>query len=44
MTLREAIRAEGGYPGVTAKTISFAEKKGYPVKTVPVILFRRGGW
>ena len=40
--LREAIRAEGGYPGVTAKTISFAEKKGYPVKTVPVIGFSAG--
>ncbi|MEZ5829617.1 MAG: ABC transporter substrate-binding protein [Dongiaceae bacterium] len=40
--LREAIRAEGGYPGVTAKTISFAEKKSYPVKTVPVIGFSGG--
>jgi branched-chain amino acid transport system substrate-binding protein len=40
--LREAIRAEGGYPGVTATTISFAEKKGYPVKTVPVIGFSEG--
>lgn len=40
--LREAIRAEGGYPGVTAATISFAEKKGYPVKTVPVIGFSEG--
>jgi branched-chain amino acid transport system substrate-binding protein len=40
--LREAIRAEGGYPGITAKTISFAEKKGYPVKTVPVIGFAQG--
>lgn len=40
--LREAIRAEGGYPGVTAQTISFAEKKSYPVKTVPVIGFSGG--
>jgi branched-chain amino acid transport system substrate-binding protein len=40
--LREAIRAEGGYPGVTAKTISFAEKKSYPIKTVPVIGFADG--
>jgi branched-chain amino acid transport system substrate-binding protein len=40
--LREAIRAEGGYPGVTAKAISFAEKKSYPIKTVPVIGFADG--
>jgi branched-chain amino acid transport system substrate-binding protein len=40
--LREAIRAPGGYPGITAGTISFAEKKGYPVKTVPVIGFTDG--
>lgn len=40
--LREAIRAPGGYPGVTAPTISFAEHKGYPVKSVPVIGFDNG--
>lgn len=40
--LREAIRAQGGYAGVTAETISFAEKKSYPVKTVPVIGFVEG--
>ena len=40
--LREAIRAPGGYPGITAETISFAEKKSYPVKTVPVIGFSEG--
>lgn len=40
--LREAIRAEGGYPGLTAETLSFFEKKGYPVKTVPVIGFVEG--
>jgi len=40
--LREAIRAPGGYPGITAETISFAEKKSYPVKTVPVIGFTEG--
>ena len=40
--LREAMRAEGGYPGLTAETISFYEKKGYPVKTVPVIGFADG--
>ena len=40
--LREAIRAEGGYHGVTADTISFAEKKSYPTKTVPVIGFADG--
>lgn len=40
--LREAMRAEGGYPGLTAETISFYEKKGYPVKTVPVIGFVDG--
>jgi branched-chain amino acid transport system substrate-binding protein len=40
--LREAIRAAGGYKGVTAETISFAEKKSYPIKTVPVIGFVDG--
>ena len=40
--LREAIRAAGGYRGVTAETISFAEKKSYPTKTVPVIGFADG--
>lgn len=40
--LREAIRAPGGYPGTTAPTISFAEKKGYPVKAVPVMGFANG--
>jgi len=40
--LREAIRADGGYKGVTAETISFAEKKSYPIKTVPVIGFVDG--
>jgi branched-chain amino acid transport system substrate-binding protein len=40
--LREAIRAEGGYPGLTAPTISFFEHKSYPVKTVPVIGFENG--
>lgn len=40
--LREAIRAPGGYKGVTAETISFAEKKSYPIKTVPVIGFTDG--
>ncbi|PLP57318.1 amino acid ABC transporter substrate-binding protein [Mesorhizobium loti] len=40
--LREAIRAAGGYPGTTAPTISFAEKKGYPVKAVPVMGFANG--
>jgi len=40
--LREAIRAQGGYPALTAATISFYEKKSYPVKTVPVIGFVDG--
>lgn len=40
--LREAMRAEGGYPGLTAPTISFFEHKSYPVKTVPVIGFENG--
>jgi branched-chain amino acid transport system substrate-binding protein len=40
--LREAIRAEGGYPGLTAPTISYFEHKSYPVKTVPVIGFENG--
>ncbi|WP_119390039.1 ABC transporter substrate-binding protein [Taklimakanibacter lacteus] len=40
--LRDAIRAEGGYKGVTAETISFAEKQSYPIKTVPVIGFADG--
>ncbi|MEW5421628.1 ABC transporter substrate-binding protein [Amorphus sp. 3PC139-8] len=40
--LRASIRAPGGYPGVTAPTISFAENGGYPVKTVPVIGFADG--
>jgi branched-chain amino acid transport system substrate-binding protein len=40
--LREAMRAEGGYPGLTASTISFFEHKSYPVKTVPVIGFENG--
>jgi branched-chain amino acid transport system substrate-binding protein len=42
VALRAAIRAPGGYPGVTAPIISFAEKKGYPVKVVPVIGFKDG--
>lgn len=40
--LREALRAPGGYPGTTAPTISFAEKRGYPVKAVPVMGFTAG--
>lgn len=40
--LRQAIRAEGGYPGLTADTLSFFEKKSYPVKGVPVIGFVEG--
>jgi branched-chain amino acid transport system substrate-binding protein len=40
--LREALRAEGGYQGVTAKNLSFYEHKSYPVRTVPVIGFKDG--
>ncbi|WP_292160789.1 ABC transporter substrate-binding protein [Mesorhizobium sp.] len=40
--LREAVRAPGGYPGTTAPIISFAEKKGYPIKAVPVMGFSNG--
>lgn len=42
VALREALRAPGGYPGITSATISFAEKRGYPVRTVPVIGFENG--
>lgn len=40
--IREALRAEGGNPGITADVISYHEHKGYPVKTVPVIGFKDG--
>ncbi|MBL8582081.1 MAG: ABC transporter substrate-binding protein [Rhizobiaceae bacterium] len=40
--IREALRAEGGNPGITAPIISYAENGGYPVKTVPVIGFKDG--
>lgn len=42
VALRKALRAPGGYPGVTEPTISFAEHGGYPVKAVPVIGFKGG--
>lgn len=42
VALRKALRAEGGYSGVTAANISFAEQGGYPVKAVPVIGFKDG--
>ncbi|SED64441.1 ABC transporter substrate-binding protein [Rhodobacter sp. 24-YEA-8] len=42
VAIREALRAEGGNPGITAEVISYAENGGAPVKTVPVIGFRDG--
>lgn len=40
--IRQALRAEGGNPGVTAEVISYAENSGFPVKSVPVIGFKDG--
>src|SRR5690606_35519640 len=42
VAIREALRAEGGNPGITASVISYAENGGFPVKTVPVIGFKAG--
>lgn len=42
VAIREALRAEGGNPGITAPVISYAENGGFPVKTVPVIGFKDG--
>lgn len=42
VAIRQALRAEGGNPGITAEVISYAENGGAPVKTVPVIGFRDG--
>lgn len=42
VAIREALRAEGGNPGITASVISYAENGGFPVKTVPVIGFKDG--
>ncbi|MCC5987122.1 MAG: ABC transporter substrate-binding protein [Pararhodobacter sp.] len=42
VALRAAIRAEGGHPGITAASISYAENPGFPIKNVPVIGFRDG--
>ncbi|GGE12512.1 amino acid/amide ABC transporter substrate-binding protein, HAAT family [Gemmobacter megaterium] len=42
VAIRQALRAEGGNPGITAEVISYAENGGAPVKTVPVIGFRNG--
>ncbi|WP_158970663.1 ABC transporter substrate-binding protein [Chachezhania sediminis] len=40
--IRQALRAEGGNPGVTSDSISYFEEGGFPVKTVPVIGFEGG--
>ncbi|MGO4560254.1 ABC transporter substrate-binding protein [Mesorhizobium sp. 2RAF21] len=40
--LREALRAEGGYLGLTSDNVSFAQYKSYPVRSVPVIGFENG--
>lgn len=42
VAIREALRAEGGNPGITSPVISYAENGGYPVKSVPVIGFKDG--